>query len=239
MPDIINKINQDMYYVSPTGVSVMGRTKVYETYSDMLRDTNPPKFAWCLDATEDSTVNQGAAFYVYRNHKWQKLYESEAMDNENFGVPEGWDELVATVERLEEIVQELQGHRELIDHANNLIIHVTQSDKTNWNNKVDKLPGKGLSSNDFTTEEKAKLESLQNYDDSEVKQSISKLQQNKLDRTELFDLRNRVGTLEERVTELINDVAIHNVQIGALSEEIMGSRDIINNISDMVGYEAD
>lgn len=40
-------------------------------------------------------------------------------------------------------------------------------------NKVDKEAGKGLSSNDFTTVEKEKLASLQNYDDTEVKGDIA------------------------------------------------------------------
>lgn len=38
--------------------------------------------------------------------------------------------------------------------------------------KVDKVTGKGLSTNDYTTPEKNKLASLENYDDTEVKQLI-------------------------------------------------------------------
>lgn len=40
-------------------------------------------------------------------------------------------------------------------------------------NKVDKVEGKGLSTNDYTTEEKQKLAGLKNYDDTEIKQDIS------------------------------------------------------------------
>ena len=39
--------------------------------------------------------------------------------------------------------------------------------------KVDKISGKGLSTEDFTTAEKKKLSNLENYDDSEVKSQIS------------------------------------------------------------------
>lgn len=39
--------------------------------------------------------------------------------------------------------------------------------------KVDKEEGKGLSSNDFTNEEKEKLSNLENYDDTQVKQNIN------------------------------------------------------------------
>lgn len=39
--------------------------------------------------------------------------------------------------------------------------------------KVNKIEGKGLSTNDYTTEEKEKLTSLENYNDEEIKNSIS------------------------------------------------------------------
>ena len=43
-------------------------------------------------------------------------------------------------------------------------------------NKVDKVNGKGLSTNDYTNEDKAKLDSLENYDDTEIKQDIEDIQ---------------------------------------------------------------
>lgn len=43
-------------------------------------------------------------------------------------------------------------------------------------NKVDKVDGKGLSTNDYTNEDKAKLDSLENYDDTEIKQDIEDIQ---------------------------------------------------------------
>lgn len=42
--------------------------------------------------------------------------------------------------------------------------------------KVDKVDGKGLSSNDFTTALKTKLEGLSNYDDTEISNAVSSLQ---------------------------------------------------------------
>ena len=45
------------------------------------------------------------------------------------------------------------------------------------NNKVDKVQGKELSSNDFTDTLKEKLEGLENYDDTEIKSDIEKLQE--------------------------------------------------------------
>lgn len=56
-------------------------------------------------------------------------------------------------------------------------------------NKEDKVEGKGLSTEDYTTQEKNKLASLQNYNDDEVRELISAL-------------ALRVGSLEERVAAL-------------------------------------
>lgn len=44
-------------------------------------------------------------------------------------------------------------------------------------NKVDKVEGKGLSTNDYTTEEKQKLAGLKNYDDTEIKQNIADIKE--------------------------------------------------------------
>lgn len=61
--------------------------------------------------------------------------------------------------------------------------------QTDVKNKVDKVSGKGLSTNDYTTEEKNKLASLTNYSDSEVRELITAL-------------TLKVNGLEERVAAL-------------------------------------
>lgn len=55
--------------------------------------------------------------------------------------------------------------------------------------KVDKQTGKGLSTNDYTTEEKTKLAGLSNYNDSKVRELITAL-------------TLKVSALEERVAAL-------------------------------------
>lgn len=52
----------------------------------------------------------------------------------------------------------------------------------NADSKVDKEEGKGLSTNDFTTAEKDKLAGLSNYNDTEIKNTIQNLQNNKQDK---------------------------------------------------------
>lgn len=45
-------------------------------------------------------------------------------------------------------------------HTNNNEIHITATERTAWNNKVDKVNGKGLSSNDYTNDDKAKVQNV-------------------------------------------------------------------------------
>lgn len=63
-------------------------------------------------------------------------------------------------------------------------------------NKEDKVEGKGLSTEDYTTQEKNKLASLQNYNDSEVRELISTLN------LRLTTLSEDLKSLEARVAAL-------------------------------------
>lgn len=63
-------------------------------------------------------------------------------------------------------------------------------------NKEDKVEGKGLSTEDYTTQEKNKLAGLQNYNDSEVRELISVLN------LRLTTLSEDLESLEARVTAL-------------------------------------
>lgn len=46
---------------------------------------------------------------------------------------------------------------DLTSHTGNTTVHITAAERTAWNNKVDKVSGKGLSTNDYTDDEKNKL----------------------------------------------------------------------------------
>ena len=63
-------------------------------------------------------------------------------------------------------------------------------------NKEDKVEGKGLSTEDYTTQEKNKLASLQNYNDDEVRELISALN------LRLTTLEGDYEALEARVVVL-------------------------------------
>lgn len=69
--------------------------------------------------------------------------------------------------------------------------------------KVDKVAGKGLSTNDYTDEEKAKLDSLQNYDDSGIVALIN----NKSDKghTHTVSQITDFPSIPSKVSQLTND----------------------------------
>lgn len=64
-------------------------------------------------------------------------------------------------------------------------------------NKIDKTEDKGLSSNDYTTEEKTKLASLSNYNDTNVRKLIA-------------DLALRISVLETKTATLEASIAQWN-----------------------------
>lgn len=68
-------------------------------------------------------------------------------------------------------------------------------------NKVDKVKGKGLSSEDFTFAEKRKLAGLENYDDTDLRKDLSTMQNSVVELREDLD----------EVTVLVNDI---NADIG-------------------------
>lgn len=85
-----------------------------------------------------------------------------------------------------------QAVEDISSHKTDTTKHITAAERTAWNAKadgtsvytktetdtalsakVDKVSGKGLSTNDYTTEEKQKLAGLSNYDDTVVKAGLA------------------------------------------------------------------
>lgn len=68
-------------------------------------------------------------------------------------------------------------------------------------NKVQKIPGKGLSTNDFTNEYKQKLEDLENYDDTEVKKDISDIKEEQLTQNTNIENIQKDNTTQDELIE--------------------------------------
>ena len=69
------------------------------------------------------------------------------------------------------------------------------------NNKVDKVEGKGLSTNDFTNEAKNKLDGLSNYDDSEIKQDIANIQDEQATQNENIQANTDKNTAQDELID--------------------------------------
>lgn len=69
--------------------------------------------------------------------------------------------------------------------------------------KVDKVEGKGLSTNDFTNEEKDKLSVLENYDDSGITKSIEDLEENKANAADVYNKEETDTKITEKVAEIV------------------------------------
>lgn len=84
--------------------------------------------------------------------------------------------------------------------------------KNQLKNKVDKVSGKQLSTNDYTTPEKEKLASLSNYNDAAIKKSI----EGKVDKVEGKQLSTNDYTTDEKnklagIAAQANKTTVENV----------------------------
>ena len=77
---------------------------------------------------------------------------------------------------------------------------------------MDKVTGKGLSTNDFTTALKTKLEGLTNYDDSDIRTSITNIQ-NMVDYTLVEKTVSGAGVLALSNDRLQHSVITRNTTI--------------------------
>ena len=88
------------------------------------------------------------------------------------------------------------------------------------NNKVDKVEGKGLSTNDYTTTEKNKLAGLQNYDDSDVRK-----------------LKGEVETLTGNGEGSVVDIA--SKEVAKVIDSAPETMDTLKKIADLIEKDAE
>ncbi len=101
-------------------------------------------------------------------------------------------------------------------------------------NKVDKVDGKGLSTEDYTTAEKQKLAGLNNYDDTEIKEDIQDIKSEQTTQnTKLQELEdNQIHITTERASNLnVQDASGQNAKInvfGISKQETRSGKNILN-----------
>lgn len=133
---------------------------------------------------------------------------------------------------------DFSGNYNDLTHKPNLLQYATiDYVESGLSNKVDKVTGMGLSQNSFTTEEKNKLASLENYDDSEI---VSELN-DKADISDIptltSDLENDSGFITKNVDDLTyyptNDSvnSIVGLKQNIIDSENMLSADLVDDTS--------
>lgn len=130
---------------------------------------------------------------------------------------------LATKEEVEEAISNITGGgtADLSNYAT----------KAELANKVDKVDGKQLSTEDFTTLLKQKLDGLQNYDDTGVQQAISNLRAD-LDTLVSGDTTTAIETFNEVIAFLegVSDTEDLESIIASIEQQIAGKQDKINDL---------
>lgn len=93
MGSIINPNEKQTWAITAQGITVMGKTKSYNTYEEMLRSPDPGLINYVTDASGDPTVHSGFAVYRYSNGIFTKIYEGEMMDPD-LGMTFEWSKIV-------------------------------------------------------------------------------------------------------------------------------------------------
>lgn len=93
MGSIINPGEKQTWAITAQGITVMGKTKSYNTYEEMLQSNDPGLINYVTDASGDPTVHSGFAVYRYANGIFTKVYEGEMMD-QDLGMAFEWSKIV-------------------------------------------------------------------------------------------------------------------------------------------------
>ena len=121
-----------------------------------------------------------------------------------------------------------------VDNTSDLNKPISTATQTALNNKVDKVEGKGLSTEDYTTVEKQKLAGLSNYNDTEVKADITKLQSN------VGTLQSDVSTAKENISTLQEDVTGIEGNVSTLTQSVSTLDTTVDGLNTTVeGLETD
>lgn len=109
---------------------------------------------------------------------------------------------------------------------------ITEENISSWNDKVDKVDGKQLSTEDFTTLLKQKLDGLSNYDDTAIQESVSKLRTD-LDTLVSGDTTTAIKTFNEVIAFLdgLEDTEDLASIIASIEQQIAAKQDVITDLA--------
>lgn len=133
-----------------------------------------------------------------------------------------WDALGGSIDlsayaKTEEVTTMVQTEAQRAQGAEKILQATTTNLWTAVDGKVDKVSGKGLSTEDFTSALKKKLDELVNYDDEDIRSDIESLQSQLDTLTNSDDLEDVIAKYEELKAFL---EGLGNDEYGAFVEEI-------------------
>lgn len=150
------------------------------------------------------------------NNKQDVISDLESIRNNASKGAQALDAIPTKVSQLENDEGYLTSHQDISGLAT----------KDELQGKVDKVDGKQLSTEDFTTLLKQKLDGLSNYDDTEISQAVSKLRTD-LDTLVGGDTTTAIKTFNEVIAFLdgIEDSESLDAIIASIEQQIAGKMD--------------
>ncbi|MDE5885100.1 MAG: hypothetical protein K2H29_08530 [Oscillospiraceae bacterium] len=154
---------------------------------DAIADIPDAKENWLAGSRCDVLEDGGHVYMLSNSREWVKVNfhnlggEGGSTDLSDYYTMSQTDERIT--EKIAEIVADAPEDFDTLKELSNWIYShedsaaamntQIQQNTTDISQKVDKIPGMGLSQNSFTDAEKTKLDELTNYDDSEIKSNIA------------------------------------------------------------------
>lgn len=210
----------------------LGSTSIQE-HQDISHLASKTDVSSGLNKKVDKVDGKGLSTEDYTTAEKQKL---AALDTT---IKQAVDELQVEVARKQDSIEDLEEIREgaskgataLQEHQDISNLATKEEVSNGLDNKVDKIDGKGLSTEDFTTTLKAKLQGLNNYDDTSLSEAISSLQ-------EQFNLlvvgnpSDAINSFNEIVAFLdgVQDTEDLSSIIASIEQQIAGKQDKIDDL---------
>lgn len=154
------------------------------------------------------------------------------IDNISGDLPEG-----TTIQKIYEDLNNIQTEIGALDdmnntltgHENRITILENKSDMIELDTKVDKVPGMGLSHNDYTDADKAKVDHLPENTTTELDKKVNKVDGMGLSANDFTTpLKNKLNKIPENTKELIDALQAEVTELKKWKEQVLAGTTIVN-----------
>ena len=154
------------------------------------------------------------------------------IDNISGDLPEG-----TTIQKIYEDLNNIQTEIGALDdmnntltgHENRITILENKSDMIELDTKVDKVPGMGLSHNDYTDADKAKVDHLPENTTTELDKKVNKVDGMGLSANDFTTpLKNKLNKIPENTKELIDALQAEVAELKKWKEQVLAGTTIVN-----------